>query len=112
MSPRKTLLAIAVVMASAGPAFADDSGAVFLGNVEGWASHEMPGAERTRAQVANELAQAQQRAGVQYLPIGEGSSYPPAAQLPRSGRMMTHRGAEMPSGHGMMPDHPHQGPRR
>lgn len=112
MSPRRSLLAIAVVMASAGPAFADDSGAEFLGNVEGWAPHEMPGGERTRAQVANELAQAQQRARVQYLQIGEGSSYPPAVQLPRSDRRMMHRGAEMPGGQGMMPDHPHQNPRR
>lgn len=112
MSPRKSLLAITVVMASAGPTFADDSGAEFLGNVEGWAPHEMPGGERTRAQVIKELVQAQQRAGVQYLHIGDGSSYPPAVQLPRSDRRMTHRGAEMPGGQGMMPDHPHQSPRR
>lgn len=56
---------------------------------------------------APDLAQAQQRSGIQYLPIGEGSAYPPENQLPASGKAMTHRGANMPGGQGEMPDHPH-----
>jgi hypothetical protein len=56
---------------------------------------------------ARDLAQAQQRSGIQYLAVGEDSAYPPDNLVPGSGRTMTHRGSNMPGGQGEMPDHPH-----
>ena len=81
----KALLVLASIALSA-PVLAD-TGATFMG--------------------ARDLAQAQQRSGIQYLAVGEDSAYPPENRVPDSGRTMTHRGANMPGGQGEMPDHPH-----
>lgn len=106
MSIRALLLSTAVTIAATAPAFAD-SGTFFLNNVQGRVPHATPG-ELPRAEVLGSLEQAQQRSGVQYYQVGEGSSYPPVSTVPSSGKAMTHRGADMPGGQGMMPDHPHQ----
>jgi len=83
--PFKALLVSAAIAASA-PVLAD-TGAAFMG--------------------ARDLSQAQQRSGIQYLAVGEDSSYPVDNRVPDSGRTMTHRGSDMPGGQGEMPDHPH-----
>lgn len=83
--PLKVLLVSAAIAASA--SVSADTGATFMGG--------------------RDLAQAQQRSGIQYLAVGEDSAYPLENRLPDSGRRMTPRGANMPGGQGEMPDHPH-----
>ena len=106
MSAKALLLSTAVTLAVTAPAFAD-SGTVFLNNVQGRVPHATP-SQDARAEVVAELRQAQQKSNIQYYQVGEGSSYPPASAAPSSGKAMTHRGADMPGGQGMMPDHPHR----
>ncbi len=106
MSARTLLLSTAVAFAAATPAFAA-SGTIFLNNVQGRVPHATP-SETSRAEVVGDLKEAQQRSDVQYHQVGDGSNYPPASAAPSSGKAVSPRGADMPGGQGMMPDHPHQ----
>ncbi|HRO62061.1 MAG TPA: hypothetical protein PK177_23385 [Burkholderiaceae bacterium] len=106
MSVKSFVLSAAVVVATIGPAFAS-SGTTFLNNEQGYVPH--PEQSRlTRAQVLTQLEQDQQRSRNPSLQVGEYWSYPPMPAGPSSDKPMTHRGAAMPGGQGMMPDHPHK----